>query len=109
MKPLNILQASYKAAEIVQRNSDLSKLYDQAVRKFGEGELHVALLDLMTNATLSEADRNEVFSSSESTLSFCCGMWIQFLLVEIAGIPREQLKELATQAARQGTRPQTLH
>lgn len=109
MRPLNILQASHKAVEIVQRNADMSKLYDQAVRKFGEGELHATVLGLMTDTLLVEEAQHDVLSNSESTLSFCCGMWIQFLLVEIAGVPRDQLKQLAGKVFRQSARARTLH
>jgi hypothetical protein len=109
MRTLNIVQASHKAAEIVQRNPDMLKLYELAVRRFGEGELHAAVLDLMSDVVMSETRRNDVLESNESALSFCCGVWIQFLLVEIAGIKQDQLRELAQKVFQHSTPQRTLH
>jgi hypothetical protein len=39
-----------------------------------------------------------VFCSNENMLSFFCGVWIQYLLVEIAGVRKDNLRSLAQDA-----------
>jgi hypothetical protein len=42
-------------------------------------------------------------------LSFFCGIWIQFLLMEIAGVKRDKLQALAKKVFREIQDKQPLH
>lgn len=73
----------------------MKSLYQKATRSRGAGELHG---EIMSNATDALADEHlcaEVFSSNESMVSFMCGIWIQFLLVDIAGVEKTRLTTFA--------------
>ena len=110
MKHLTLINASRKAEEILQRNKDMCRLYKQAIRQFGEGELRTAVLDLMLDLVISKENiSKEIFTNKGSLLSFCCGAWIQFLLVEVAGISKDQLRELAKRVFPQNENPKLVH
>ncbi len=92
---LNLIDACDKAAKIVSLGQEMSTLYRMAVQCRGAGELRMEILSIAADALQDEDMKNEVFVSNESMLSFLCGVWIQFLLIEIAGVKKEQLKSLA--------------
>lgn len=92
---LTLPEACRQAVEIVCRNRDVDRLYSKAIRSIGEGELLTGIMDMAADAVQDENLREEVFASNESMLSFLCGVWMQFLLTEIAGIKTEKLRSLA--------------
>jgi len=92
---LNLIEACEKSAEIVSHAQEIDKLYRRAVQCFGEGEMKSRVLDLATQAVEDKSLGEEVFVSSENMLSFFCGIWIQFLLIEIGGMKKEKLRTLA--------------
>lgn len=106
---LNLIEACDKAMGIVSRIHELNQLYDAAVQSLGEGELRTGILELAMEALRDEQLKEEVFSNSESMLSFFCGIWIQFLLVEIAGIQKDELRALASKAFQEIHAKQALH
>ncbi len=73
----------------------MERLYKRAIQCLGAGELRLGILNMASEAIKDEALREEVFISDESMLSFLCGIWIQFLLTEIAGVKKEKLNSLA--------------
>lgn len=92
---LNLIQACEKAAKIVTEANEMELLYRRAVRSVGEGELRTGILNMATEAMSDEALKDEVFVSDDSILSFFCGVWLQYLLIEIAGVKKEKLQTLA--------------
>jgi hypothetical protein len=92
---LTLIEACDKAAEIVTQSSHLDKLYLKAVECIGVGELRNRILELVAAVIKDEALREEVFVSGNSLVAFFLGVWIQFLLVEIAGVKKERLRVLA--------------
>lgn len=73
----------------------MERLYHRAVQCFGEGELRTKILEMAMEAVEDESLGREVYVSDENMLSFFCGIWIQFLLVEVAGIKKENLRAMA--------------
>jgi hypothetical protein len=55
-------------------------------------------MSLAADAIQDEKLSQEVFVSNENMVSFLCGVWIQFLLVEMAGVKKERLKTLTQKA-----------
>ena len=51
----------------------------------------------------------EVFISDESMVSFLCGVWIQFLLVEVAGVDKGKLKTFTQKAFEEEPGKKLLH
>ncbi len=92
---LNLIQACDRAVHIISNAQDMEKLYKRAIQCLGEGELRLGILNMASEAIEDESLRDEVFVSDESLLSFLCGIWIQFLLTEIAGVKKEKLHTLA--------------
>lgn len=92
---LTLIEACDKAAEIISRSAHLERLYRKAVADHGPGELRSGIMNMATEAIDDEALRDEVFLSNDNMLGFLCGVWIQYLLTEIAGIKREKLRALA--------------
>jgi hypothetical protein len=92
---LHFVEASRKAVDILLHNSETARLYQLAVKRFGEGELQLTILNLVSDVMEDENLQSEIFASDASLLSFFSGIWIQFLLVEIAGIQKEKLHALA--------------
>ena len=106
---LTLTQACRQAADIVSRAREMEHLYHEAVRCMGEGELLTGILNMATEAMQDESLRDEIFVSNESILSFLCGIWIQFLLIEIAGVKKEKLRSLARQAFKDTQKDTCLH
>jgi len=92
---LSLIDACDRAVNILSRAPQMRGLYEKATRSLGAGELHI---EIMNNAADALADENlcaEVFSSNENLVSFMCGIWIQFLLVDIAGVKKAKLTTFA--------------
>ncbi len=92
---LNLIEACDRAVHIISNAQDMERLYKRAIQCLGAGELRLGILNMASEAIKDEALREEVFISDESMLSFLCGIWIQFLLTEIAGVKKEKLNSLA--------------
>ncbi len=92
---LNLIEACDRAVHIISNAQDMERLYKRAIQCLGAGELRLGILNMASEAIEDEALREEVFVSDESILSFLCGIWIQFLLTEIAGVKKEKLNSLA--------------
>lgn len=87
----------------------MNQLYNRALKDFGEGELRTGILNLAVEAFHDEELKEEVFAADESMLSFFCGIWIQFLLTEIAGIEKDKLQSLARKVFKEIHEKQSLH
>lgn len=108
-KRLNLIDGCDKAVEIVSRAHEMDQLYRRALRDFGEGELRTGILDLAVQAFHDEELKKEVFATDEGMLSFFCGIWIQFLLTEIAGIKKDKLHALAKKVFKEIHEKQPIH
>lgn len=108
-KTLNFIEGCDKALEVVSRAQEMEQLYRRALKDFGEGELRTGILDLAVQAFQDEELKKEVFATDEGMLSFFCGIWIQFLLTEIAGIKRDKLQALAKKVFKEIHEKQPLH
>lgn len=92
---LSVITACDRAEAIVSRSHEIDTLYRKALRYLGEGALRSQILNMATDALEDESLVEEVFCSDENMLSFFCGVWIQYLLIEIAGLRRDNLRNLA--------------
>jgi hypothetical protein len=108
-KGLTIREASRRAIQTLVGNQEIARLYRKAVKRFGEGDLQTGILNLVTDAIEDEALQQEIFSNDQSMLSFFCGVWIQFLLVEIAGVDKETLRALAKKIYEETYRSESIH
>lgn len=106
---MTLLQACRDSAKILQSNPELSAIYRDAVRRYGEGELYLTLMDLMTKAYEEGALEEAVFKNPQSLVSFCCGAWIQFLLVEVAGVKKADLHAVARKIFKETQSNRSLH
>ena len=106
---LNLVEASRRALDIVIKARDLEQLYRQALRYTGRGELRTRILELALQAMEEDKLKEQIFSSDDSLLSFLCGIWIQFLLIEIAGVKKENLRALAKKVFMEIQEKQSLH
>ncbi|MFZ2444745.1 MAG: hypothetical protein WAW37_00165 [Syntrophobacteraceae bacterium] len=98
MAKLNLIQACDKAIVIVSQTREMEKLYQKALQCLGEGRLRCDIMNRATEAIEDDKLCEEVFVSNENMVSFLCGIWIQFLLVEVAGVKKDKLKTLAQKA-----------
>lgn len=98
MTKLTLIEACDKAVDIISQTSEMNRLYQKAIRCLGEGQLRSDVLNLAIEAIEDRALEEEVFSNNDSMVSFCCGVWMQFLLVEVAGVKKDKLKSLAQKA-----------
>jgi hypothetical protein len=87
----------------------MDQLYRKAIQSLGEGGLRSSVMSLATEAISDEKLSQEVFISNETMVSFLCGVWIQFLLVEVAGLKKDNLQNLARQAFGETTKSKLLH
>lgn len=98
MSNLTMIQACDRALDIISRTREIERLYQKALKCYGEGRLRSDIMDLAAGAVEDEKLCSEVFASNESIVSFLCGIWLRFLLVEVAGVKKENLKALAQKA-----------
>jgi len=108
-KRLHFVEASRKAVDILLHNNETARLYRLAVKRFGEGELQLTILNLVSDVMEDENLQSEVFASDASLLGFFSGTWIQFLLVEIAGMQKEKLQALAQKIFEESPQGKYLH
>jgi hypothetical protein len=106
---LNLLEACDKALCIVAQAREMDQLYRKAVQCLGEGKLRSNIMDLASEAICDEMLCQEVFASKQNMLSFFCGIWIQFLLVEMAGVKKDKLKDLAKKAFEGAVEDKNVH
>lgn len=92
---LNLIDACDRAVAIVSHSHGMDRLYHRAVQQLGAGELRLGILDRASGALEDKDLRDEVFATDGSLLSFLCGIWIQFLLTEIAGVQKEKMHTIA--------------
>jgi hypothetical protein len=97
-KKITLIEACDKACCIVVQAQEMEKLYRKGIQSLGAGNLRNGVMDLAMEAIEDENLREEVFGSDENVVSFLCGVWIQFLLVEVAGLKKEKLKDLTRKA-----------
>ncbi len=108
MAKMNLIQACDKAVCIISQTREMEKLYRKALQCMGEGKLRSDIMSRATEAIEDEQLCEEVFVNNESIVSFFCGIWIQFLLIEVAGVKKEKLKALAQKVFPIATK-ETLH
>jgi len=106
---LRWIEACEKARAMVSSRQEMAHLYHQALRRYGEGELRTGIQSFACEAIQDEDLRDEVFASEEGMLSFFCGIWIRFLLTEIAGLKAEELRSLALRVFEDYRGSQALH
>jgi hypothetical protein len=98
MAKFNLIEACDRAVNIISQAREIDGLYRKAIQCFGEGRLRSDVMNLAAEAIQDERLSEEVFVSNENMVSFFCGIWIQFLLVEVAGVKKDKLKTLAQKA-----------
>ena len=106
---MNMIEACDKACCIIVQAQEMDKLYRKGIRSLGEGKLRNGVMNLATEAIGDDNLREEVFGSDENVVSFLCGVWIQFLLVEVAGLKKDKLKHLARKAFGESMENRLLH
>jgi hypothetical protein len=104
-----LIDACDKAEEIVSCGGEMCHLYRRAVRAYGKGELRTEVLSLGLDAIHDENLQDKIFINEEGMVSFFCGMWIQFLLTEIAGLKKDELRALAMKVFKDGHSRDALH
>ena len=106
---MSLIDACEKAVEIIVQASEMEKLYNRAVRCVGEGPLRMCVMDMAADAIQDKCLCEEVFAGEDRLLTFFCGLWIQYLLVDIAGVKKERLGSLVRDALKCGSAPNVLH
>ena len=109
MDKISLIDACDKALGIVSRDRDMEQLHRRAIRSLGEGRLRSDVMNLASEAICDESLCREVFASAENMLSFFCGVWVRFLLVEVAGLKKEKLGDLARKAFGESIGNEPLH
>ena len=95
---INLIEACDTAFGIITQTHEMDKLYRKAIQCLGEGNLRSGVMSLAAEAIDDEKLSQELFRSDENMVSFLCGVWIQFLLVEVAGLKKDKLKDLTRKA-----------
>ncbi|MCU0588722.1 MAG: hypothetical protein MUF52_11275 [Syntrophobacteraceae bacterium] len=90
----NLISACDRALSVVLRIDEISTLYRKALRTMDEGTLRSLMLNAAVEALEDPAILEEVLVSSDHMFSFMCGIWIQYLLMEVAGLKKESLRAL---------------
>ncbi len=108
-KKMNLIEACDKAFAIIVQAQDMDKLYRKGIKCLGEGKLRNGVMSLAAEAVSDEKLSLEVFVSDENLVSFLCGVWVQFLLVEVAGLKKDKLKHLARKAFGENMEDRLLH
>jgi hypothetical protein len=106
---MNLIEACDKAFGIITQTREIDKLYRKGIQCLGEGELRNGVMSLAADAIRDSKLSEEVFVSDESVVSFLCGVWIQFLLVEVAGVDKDKLKTLTQKAFGETTGKKLFH
>lgn len=90
----NLISACDRALAVVLRIEEMSGLYRKALRAYGEGDLRSLILNSAVEALEDPDIQEEVLTSGDHMFSFLCGVWLQFLLTEVAGMKRQNLRAL---------------
>ncbi|SFM73017.1 hypothetical protein [Thermodesulforhabdus norvegica] len=98
-----------RAMAIVLKNSELKKLYRKAEATYTPGELKIRVLEQAVQSMEKDENARNFFADEESLTSFFCGIWIQFLLIEVGGMEAEKLKTVARDIFRENLRSVTIH
>ncbi len=106
---MNMIDISRKAVDTLLENNELTHLYSEAIKRFGEGDLRNLIMETAVEATQDEYLKQEVFSSEESMFSLFCGIWIQFLLSEIAGVRKDKLQLIVKRLFQEGQEGKQYH
>jgi hypothetical protein len=106
---LSWVKACEMARDIVAGSPDMERLYRRAVKYHGEGELRHGIMAVASDVLQEKDLSDEVFLNSEGMLCFFCGIWMQFLLTEIAGVKKEDLRAIAMKALAEVQDPHSLH
>lgn len=106
---MNLIEACDEAFGIITQTREIDKLYRKGIQCLGEGKLRSGVMSLAAEAIRDDKLSSEVFISNESMISFLCGVWIQFLLVEVAGFDKGKLKDLAQKAIGEDLEKKLLH
>ncbi len=100
---MTIIEASRRAAAVVLQDGEMTRLHGVAVRSFGEGELNTMILEFAVKTLENEIFKEEILSEPDSLIGLLCGIWIQFLLREIAGVMPDTLEDIARKMFREST------
>ncbi len=106
---MNLIEACDTASGIIIQAREIERLYRKGIQCLGEGKLRSGVMSLATEAIRDERLSEEVFISNENMVSFLCGVWIQFLLVEVAGLKKDKLKHLARKVFGETMENKVLH
>jgi hypothetical protein len=106
---MNLIEACDKAFAIITQTREIDRLYRKGIQCLGEGKLRNGVMSLAAEAIRDNDLSEEVFISDESVVSFLCGVWIQFLLVEVAGVDKDKLTTLAHKALGETTGKKLFH
>ena len=98
MKKFGLIEACDRAVGIISQAREMERLYQKAIRCLGEGRLRNDVMNMAAEAIQDENLCEEVFVSDQNMVSFFCGVWMQFLLVEVAGVKKDKMKTLAQKA-----------
>jgi hypothetical protein len=90
----NLLSACDRALSVVSRIDEMSSLYRKALRTMDEGNLRNVILNAAVEALDDPRVQEEVLVSNDHMFTFLCGIWIQYLLTEVAGMKKEKLRDL---------------
>ncbi len=90
----NLISASDRALAVVLQIDDIAVLYRKALRTMDEGRLRHVILNAAAEALNDPEMLEEVLVSGDHMFSFMCGIWLQFLLTEVAGVKKETLRAL---------------
>ncbi len=106
---IGLIDACERAMEIIVRTSEMEKLYQRAVRCVGEGQLRISVMNMATDAIQDKCLCEEVFVSDERIVTFFCGIWLQFLLVDIAGVKKEKLRAMVQEVLKCDNANSSIH
>jgi len=106
---MNLIEACDKAFGIITQAREIDLLYRKGIQCLGEGELRSGVMSLAAEVFHDDKLSEEVFISDESMVSFLCGVWIQFLLVEVAGVDKGKLKTFTQKAFEEEPGKKLLH
>ncbi|MCE5335696.1 MAG: hypothetical protein LLG06_14020 [Desulfobacteraceae bacterium] len=95
---MNIIEACDKAATVISQVESLDRLYRRGLKCLGDGRLRSGVMDLASEAIKDEKLSGEIMVSDENMVGFLCGVWVQYLLVEIAGLEKDKLHRIAQRA-----------
>jgi len=105
----NLLSACDRALSVVLRIDEMSSLYRKALRIMDEGHLRHLILDAAVEALDDPKVLEEVLVSNDHMFSFLCGIWIQYLLTEVAGMKKENLRDLFQEMISEMQEDRSLH